>query len=437
MGFLLPRRTHALCFRLLLLSWFLAPAGVRTQSSDVQCVADFGWMSNHLGQTPCLVAAYLLSGCSSSHPKQVNKLRDHFVYPGPSGPDDELADCLCSSVTYSVLQACEVCQFEPSSGPGAVNWPKFTEKCVTKSIASYPRPLRAGLTAVPAWAFQDVTLTNTFDVSAAHRIYLQDLPDTTTFSSLSSRLKSTTLSSSSTSTASSIITSSSNPAPSSTILPSKTQTKPLPSSSSQGDPTSAADNLSSHTVSLDTSASASLFLPSYTMPYDSVDSSPSQTQGPSSPTLAGSVPDPRKNSNVALIVGAVLSGVGLLLVAGILFHLLRRRCQWRHRGALRVERLCASAKEMFKTGGDHRARTAATLEDSASEGGTERSVNSKEPVASPAWETGWMLLYNPDDPTTFPSPRSANDAWDISRGDAHVGSVELRGTGTYMGAPEM
>ncbi|KAI0808403.1 hypothetical protein C8Q74DRAFT_134333 [Fomes fomentarius] len=103
----------------------------------------------------------------------------HILCP-PSNISDPTADCACSTVTYSMMQACQVCQFNASGGPGVLGWPQFSEKCQRKTVRNYPRPLLPG-TSVPAWAFQDVAQSGTFDIETAQRVAKADLPDTTSF----------------------------------------------------------------------------------------------------------------------------------------------------------------------------------------------------------------------------------------------------------------
>jgi len=82
-------------------------------------------MNNNLGQNPCLVGSYLVSeclpgectpfrffvGCSG----MTNFLAALIIgpayshYTGPDSPD-AANDCMCSTVTYSMLGACGICQ---------------------------------------------------------------------------------------------------------------------------------------------------------------------------------------------------------------------------------------------------------------------------------------------------------------------------------------
>lgn len=87
-------------------------------------------MDNSLGQSPCVVASYLLSPCSGGSGASclrydvlslllsrllsgsfVVKLSDptHFYSydnPGPNG----LVPCVCNTVLYAMLYACAACQ---------------------------------------------------------------------------------------------------------------------------------------------------------------------------------------------------------------------------------------------------------------------------------------------------------------------------------------
>lgn len=86
---------------------------------------------NSLNQNACTVAAYLLStcnmGCECSSPCvqeekwrliscmyvawTINPLQQGYHYSGPSGIDDGNL-CLCNTVVYSLLSACDACQSE-------------------------------------------------------------------------------------------------------------------------------------------------------------------------------------------------------------------------------------------------------------------------------------------------------------------------------------
>jgi len=69
--------------------------------------------------------------------------------------------CRCSSVFYSLLSACAVCQ----SG-GYISWLIYNSNCSTVYSGLFPGAIPAA-TDVQAWAYQNVTQYGTFNVSVA------------------------------------------------------------------------------------------------------------------------------------------------------------------------------------------------------------------------------------------------------------------------------
>ncbi|KAF9013969.1 hypothetical protein BDQ17DRAFT_1341829 [Cyathus striatus] len=147
----------SLLISLVLLSW-----GFRSnaQTSNVtQCIADYSWSLNSLHQTPCLVAAYLESACSTLS-FQVNSIPEGTHYTGPSFEDAN--PCICSSVTYSLVSACGGCQ-----GRNFTDWNTWINNCPSVTFTTFPKPISDG-TGVPPWAYLNLTVTNnTFDPIAA------------------------------------------------------------------------------------------------------------------------------------------------------------------------------------------------------------------------------------------------------------------------------
>ncbi|THH28014.1 hypothetical protein EUX98_g6170 [Antrodiella citrinella] len=134
---------------------------VNAQGTNATCQSSFDWMTNSRGQSPCLVTAYLNTPCLSN-------AADAYVYSLPSGfhyrpPLVSTATaCQCNTVFYSVIQACAVCQGDP-----IVPWSTWNQNCTAAIYESvYPEPIPSG-TAVPAWAFLDVTVSDNFNASAA------------------------------------------------------------------------------------------------------------------------------------------------------------------------------------------------------------------------------------------------------------------------------
>ncbi|KAJ7271977.1 hypothetical protein B0H12DRAFT_673294 [Mycena haematopus] len=116
----------------------LAGIAAGQPSTNATCSPSFAWASNSLGQSPCLVAAYLGSVCDDGLflvPALNNSLD---FYQGPTVAQANA--CGCSSVFYSLLSACSDCQFDGNIPTG---------------------------TAVPHWAYQNVTAEGSFNSTLA------------------------------------------------------------------------------------------------------------------------------------------------------------------------------------------------------------------------------------------------------------------------------
>ncbi|KAF7323141.1 hypothetical protein HMN09_00094400 [Mycena chlorophos] len=122
------------------------------QTSDVtNCVSDYEWSLNSLGQTPCLVAAVLENVCDNDHP-EVNAIPENTHYIGPSKASAN--DCWCSTVTYSLIAACSGCQDRDY-----LDWTQWAANCTKVEVAHFLQPVPTAV-PVPLWAYLDVTLTN-------------------------------------------------------------------------------------------------------------------------------------------------------------------------------------------------------------------------------------------------------------------------------------
>ncbi|KAF8523939.1 hypothetical protein BU17DRAFT_63580 [Hysterangium stoloniferum] len=116
-----------------------------------------------------IVAASIFSGPgfakaqSPSFPTciQANWVAFHVdtLHPGDQykGPTANVANlCMCSTVTYSMVSACAVCQ------DGVVSsWLSWIDSCPPGTVNNqrYPIPLPSGI-SVPAWAYMDVAVMN-------------------------------------------------------------------------------------------------------------------------------------------------------------------------------------------------------------------------------------------------------------------------------------
>ncbi|CAL1716282.1 unnamed protein product [Somion occarium] len=157
----------------------LIPRAV-AQGTNATCLTGFEWMVNSRSQSPCLVAAYLNSPCLSN-PSNAFVLAlppgSHYAPP----PPENSTPCRCSSVYYSMLQACALCQDDNS-----VPWSTWTANCQNGTFPSvYPRDISPG-TSVPAWAYLDVVQLDNFNITAAQALAASNPPESSAGSSATS-----------------------------------------------------------------------------------------------------------------------------------------------------------------------------------------------------------------------------------------------------------
>jgi len=146
---------------LLIVLSILALAGASAaQSTNATCSPSFDWSFNSLGQSPCLVAAYLGGVCDDGVFTVPALANDLSIYEGPTVA--QANQCGCSSVFYSLLSACAECQ----SAQNVLRWSAFNKNCTEV----YPQLFVGNIpskTAVPHWAYQNVTVGDGFNVTLA------------------------------------------------------------------------------------------------------------------------------------------------------------------------------------------------------------------------------------------------------------------------------
>ncbi|KAL1738811.1 hypothetical protein HDZ31DRAFT_69594 [Schizophyllum fasciatum] len=122
-------------------------AGGDADNSTLACSADEGaqwdWMKNDAGQSPCEVASSLVGACGS----------DLESLSPPS--DGTQNDCVCSMVTYVLVQACVSCRHEES----ASSWYDWKLACSNTTTEGFAHEVSDEV-VVPDWAFYDVTKYN-------------------------------------------------------------------------------------------------------------------------------------------------------------------------------------------------------------------------------------------------------------------------------------
>ncbi|KZP19521.1 hypothetical protein FIBSPDRAFT_563014 [Athelia psychrophila] len=135
------------------------------QSTSITCLPAYSWMDNSLGQNPCLMATLAQDACGGLNvnilPLGSTPAEAHgFEYQGPLPAS--ISTCMCSTVTYSLYQACGICQ----NGSSAT-WTQWISNCtdVTIGISTFPEPIPEN-SAFPAWAYLNVTAAG-FNAAAA------------------------------------------------------------------------------------------------------------------------------------------------------------------------------------------------------------------------------------------------------------------------------
>ncbi|KAJ8584068.1 hypothetical protein M405DRAFT_480981 [Rhizopogon salebrosus TDB-379] len=139
----------------------VAPKGVFPQLTGATCLPSFNWMENTLNQNPCNISSYLVSACLNYTLVIVDVYPPGTMYTGPTA--DTANDCLCNTVTYSMLSACGACQGSPFE-----NWSDWKVNCTIPYNMTYPRNIPND-TVVPHWAYLDVVTSNRFNVTAAEQ----------------------------------------------------------------------------------------------------------------------------------------------------------------------------------------------------------------------------------------------------------------------------
>jgi len=156
--------------------------------------SSYAWTYNSLGQSPCVMTAWLGGVCNAGV-FNVPPLESGLVYLGPTAGSAN--GCRCSSVFYSLISACALCQSEQY-----LRWTPYQENCTTAYSTVFPYDI-PNSTKIPHWAYLDVVPSDQFLPSAA--LAAVDDPESTSVPT------STSASSSQSSTSSTSATPSSSP----------------------------------------------------------------------------------------------------------------------------------------------------------------------------------------------------------------------------------
>ncbi|KAN0116651.1 hypothetical protein V8E52_005795 [Russula decolorans] len=118
------------------------------------------WSYNSLGQSPCLVMAYLAAVCNNGA-FSISPLLPQHSYTGPNGPDNG-DTCKCNTVAYNLISACDACQ-----GEQWISYSLWSHNCTSvASPGTFPDAIPA-VTRVPHWAYLDPTGSDSWNASLA------------------------------------------------------------------------------------------------------------------------------------------------------------------------------------------------------------------------------------------------------------------------------
>lgn len=128
-------------------------AAQSTQQIATCTNATYQWSFNSLGQSPCVMTSWLGGVCNAGS-FNVPPLQTGLVYLGPS--PGAANGCRCSTVFYSVISACALCQSDDF-----LKWSAYNVNCSTVYPGIFPFDIPAG-TKVPHWAYLDVVPSDQF-----------------------------------------------------------------------------------------------------------------------------------------------------------------------------------------------------------------------------------------------------------------------------------
>ncbi|RDX53005.1 hypothetical protein OH76DRAFT_1480049 [Lentinus brumalis] len=123
----------------------------------------WSWMNNDNEEDPCLLVAYLQVPCTNQPPSHqaLAPLKQGAFYTGPP----EQNDCLCNTVAYSLIEACQLCQWNVSEL--VQPWSGFSRNCSVTTNGSFPFSFAI---PIPQWAYLDVYDSDHFNLTAAQQV---------------------------------------------------------------------------------------------------------------------------------------------------------------------------------------------------------------------------------------------------------------------------
>ncbi|KAJ3744841.1 hypothetical protein DFH05DRAFT_1491054 [Lentinula detonsa] len=153
---------------ILYISYTLTQARSMTtpSSASISCV-QYNWASNSLGQNPCDVAERLNSVCTTSNGSYFVELTSDEDY---TLSEEDQNPCLCTSVVYNLVSMCRLCQTD--DGKVYPTWSQWSTNCSSLNTG-FPLGL-PGDTAVPDWAYQDISESDAFNETLAAEVATTD-----------------------------------------------------------------------------------------------------------------------------------------------------------------------------------------------------------------------------------------------------------------------
>jgi hypothetical protein len=147
-------------------------SGAWAQFDMAQCASGFDWNKNSLGQDPCTVGSTLDASCRGLAQYTYPPLNASQYYLPPQTNHTGDLTCDCNTVMYSLYMACASCQ-----GGTIYSWTQWTQQCTSGVyISSYPVDIAQG-TAVPYWAYYNVTTLPTETWNQTVAISVGDTPE--------------------------------------------------------------------------------------------------------------------------------------------------------------------------------------------------------------------------------------------------------------------
>ncbi|KAH8826992.1 hypothetical protein DL96DRAFT_1605108 [Flagelloscypha sp. PMI_526] len=140
----------------LLAALLLAGPALGQQLAACNANLGFSWAFNSKNQSPCDIASALAAPCYGGSFKIIAIGAGQF-YSGPTRETE--SKCRCNTVFFDALSACAACQ-----GADLSTWSGFKFNCSTIYPGLYPNDLPI---PVPAYAYQDVTQSDKFNVDQA------------------------------------------------------------------------------------------------------------------------------------------------------------------------------------------------------------------------------------------------------------------------------